>query len=57
MTDGKQSVIKSFRSGRGVLSFEALEDPKVLSAVGFIYGPPTYETWLQQEAGTVYSDL
>ena len=57
MTNGKQSVIKSFRSGKSGLSFEALEDRKVLSAVGFVYGPPTYETWLQQEAGAVYSDL
>ena len=55
MTNGKQSVIKSFRSGKSGLSFEALEDRKVLSAVGFIYGPPTYETWLQQEVGAVYS--
>ena len=47
----------SFRENKIKLSFEALEDRKMLSAVGFVYGPPTYETWLQQEAGAVYSDL
>ena len=45
----------SFRENKIKLSFEALEDRKMLSAVGFVYGPPTYETWLQQEAGAVYS--
>ena len=47
----------SFRENKIKLSFEALEDRKMLSAVGFVYGPPTYETWLQQEVGAVYSDL
>ena len=57
MTNGKQSAMKSLRSAKCRLSFEALEDRKMLSAVGFVYGPPTYETWLQQEVGAVYSDL
>lgn len=57
MTSINKLDSNSFRSNKFKLSFETLEDRKVLSAVGFIYGPPTYETWLQQEAGAVYSDL